>query len=496
MTTLAFSANSDGIHLNGKKISIKGVNIYGLETETFSVHGLWAVSLDDILDFVKINGFNAVRVPFSLEAALGLDAIPTGSINTSVNPGLVGKTVGQMFDALVDGCFKRNLLVMPDMHRFKSTDAISELWYDDERGFTEAKVIEGWLNLVRRYKRSPHVFMMDIKNEPHGRAAWGGNDPKTNWVEGAQRICNAILAENSKLLVMVEGVEKHLDINSWWGGTVAGVATTPIKLSVPDRLVYSVHTYGNDVYAAQPYFSDPTFPENMPAIWDRHFGVIAKGKLGCVVIGEWGGKYRPDTADRVWQNKFAEYLKANDYDWFYWCLNPESGDTGGLLQSDWKTPETQKLDLLKRCKPNPTVFDFSTSNSLPTLAPTPTLTPASVASLTAVVNSNVASSVTSSAKPTLTVAKTDSWKQGTVQFTKFELHLVNDTASILSNSETKMTISAANKIENSWSCTVSRRGSATFLTFPSWIKSLAPKESWTFGVIISGTEKHMPTFSR
>ena len=28
--------------------------------------------------------------------------------------------------------------------------------------------------------------------------------------------------------------------------------------------------------------------------------------------------------------------------WTFWCLNPDSGDTGGILQYDWITVETAK----------------------------------------------------------------------------------------------------------------------------------------------------------
>jgi hypothetical protein len=33
--------------------------------------------------------------------------------------------------------------------------------------------------------------------------------------------------------------------------------------------------------------------------------------------------------------------------WTFWCLNPNSGDTGGLLDNDWVTPVQWKLNLLK-----------------------------------------------------------------------------------------------------------------------------------------------------
>lgn len=40
-------------------------------------------------------------------------------------------------------------------------------------------------------------------------------------------------------------------------------------------------------------------------------------------------------------------------DQFYWCLNPNSGDTGGVLKDDWKSARDDKLLLLKRVQPDP-----------------------------------------------------------------------------------------------------------------------------------------------
>lgn len=41
---------------------------------------------------------------------------------------------------------------------------------------------------------------------------------------------------------------------------------------------------------------------------------------------------------------------------FYWCLNPNSADTGGLLEDDWLTPTPRKINLTNRAQPNPTKF--------------------------------------------------------------------------------------------------------------------------------------------
>lgn len=39
--------------------------------------------------------------------------------------------------------------------------------------------------------------------------------------------------------------------------------------------------------------------------------------------------------------------------YYYRCLNPNSGDTGGLLDYDFLTPQTDKLNLLARVQPHP-----------------------------------------------------------------------------------------------------------------------------------------------
>ena len=31
----------------------------------------------------------------------------------------------------------------------------------------------------------------------------------------------------------------------------------------------------------------------------------------------------------------------------FWCWNPDSGDTGGILQDDWMTVNQNKLDIIK-----------------------------------------------------------------------------------------------------------------------------------------------------
>lgn len=355
---MEFFARPDGVYNErDQRIRIKGVNWFGFETNIFTVHGLWAVSMDSIFTFLNKNKFNAIRLPIALELVLKMDAIQPSGIDFSQNPTLQGLTVGRLLDLFIRKCRQYNMLVMLDMHVHKSQGPIEDLWYTGE--YSEAKWIEGWKILVSRYKGWSHVFACDLKNEPHGRATWNVGNPQTDWAKAAERIAAEIHKINPKLLIFVEGVENAASprFGSFWGGNMSDVANYQVKLTVPNKLVYSPHVYGPDVFMQQ-YFKDQNFPKNMTEIWTQQFGFIKKNRIGCLVIGEWGGKMEKASLDETWQNEFGKWLIANDVDSFYWCLNENSHDTHGLLEKDWTTPVQRKLDLLARVHPNPAKFAF------------------------------------------------------------------------------------------------------------------------------------------
>lgn len=339
----------------GNRFLLKGINWFGFETETFCPHGLWSTSMDYLLNFLQREKFNAIRVPISVDFALNMDKKKPIGIDFSKNHDLIGKTGGQVLDTFISKCKKRGILVMPSMHRMEPTGGIPELWYDAK--YPEHRIIEAWKHVVSRYKNEPTFFAVDLKNEPHGPATWGSGNNKTDWRLASERMGNAVLKINPKLLIFVEGIAhtKHAE-PSWWGGVVDDIQRYPVRLSVPNKLVYSPHVYGPDVFPIAP-FSKPEFPKNMRAIWDREWGYIRKQKIAPIVIGEWGGRNEPRTKDRVWHDTIKKYFVESGFSCatFYWSLNPNSGDTRGILADDWLTPIRHKLDALRYVCPNPTI---------------------------------------------------------------------------------------------------------------------------------------------
>ena len=88
-------------------------------------------------------------------------------------------------------------------------------------------------------------------------------------------------------------------------------------------------------------------------VWYQHWGYLVNVTSGAsgdaaIVTGEWGG-LMDNSTDQEWMEEFATYLDELDQMCtYFWCLNPDSGDTGGLLQYDWVTPVMSKLIYYKK----------------------------------------------------------------------------------------------------------------------------------------------------
>jgi endoglucanase len=331
-----------GAHIltaDGHPAQITGVSWFGMETGTYAPHGLWTRNWQAMLDQIAALGFNTVRLPFSNDALVP-GQMPQ-NINYDINPDLAGKTSQQVMDMLIQGASDRGLKIILDRHR-PTAEAQSELWYTDK--VSEERWLADWVMLAQRYKGQPALLGMDLHNEPRGPATWGSDDPATDWRQAAQRAGNAILSVNPYVLIFVQGVERSGDDWYWWGGNFLDTRAAPVQLDVPGRVVYSPHDYGPGVYP-QSWFSAPDFPDNLPAVWDAHWGYLAKEQLAPVVLGEFGGRSVGPDAEGVWQRALMDYAQQNGVGWLNWSFNPDSGDTGGLLSDDWLSVVQAKADL-------------------------------------------------------------------------------------------------------------------------------------------------------
>jgi chitinase len=334
----------------GEAVRITGVNWFGMESSTFTPHGLWARNWQDMMEEMAEVGFNTIRLPFSLEA-FQPGKVANG-IDFSKNPDLVGLTPIQILDRIVDKAGELGMRIILDNHRSAAGAGPNGngQWIDS--GYTEQQWIDTWKMLAGRYAGDPTVIGADLANEPHA-ATWSA------WSAAAERAGNAIHTVNPDWLIFVEGVGSFEGSSYWWGGNLKGVATDPVVLNTANKVVYSPHDYGNSVYA-QPWFSDPNFPDNLTAKFDEFWGYIYRQEIAPIYLGEFGSRLT-DPKDIAWLNELLPYLDGDfngdgtsdipagdeGMSWTWWSWNPNSGDTGGILADDWTTVLQNKVALLE-----------------------------------------------------------------------------------------------------------------------------------------------------
>jgi endoglucanase len=357
-----FTSNQGSIYKNGQKINVFGASWFGMEDAGLSPHALWSRNLTEIILQTQSMGFPAFRVPFCPDT---LKNLTTGYISDTANPTLTGLKSLDLMDKFLQELNAQGIYILLDIHNYTCTNVLPPLWYTPE--YSEQKLISDLTFVANRYKGLENFIGIDIKNEPHDDATlatsstWGTGNVATDWNLAAERIGKSILDTNPNLLIFVEGIGDMKtscsdEFGAWWGGNLMPIRCKAINSSfIPqDKLVLSPHVYGPDVYYANE-FKTADFPNNLPAYWDKYFGFTQT--LGnTLAIGEFGGKYGHDDQfsaanpkDIAWQNKIIDYFTEKKIcNFFYWSLNPDSSDTGGIFQPNWRDPWSDKLANLQR----------------------------------------------------------------------------------------------------------------------------------------------------
>jgi endoglucanase len=330
-------------------VKIQGINWYGFETVRKVPGGLAVQDYRAILDTIHRSGFNAVRIPLSndvVEHPIVPKAIAFSNERGEINQPLRGLNSMQILDRVVEYAGTIGLKVILDNHRSEAGDSAQQsgLWYTAE--YPESSWIVDWQALARRYAGNTTVIGFDLRNEPHnaasGGACWSGCDPTHDWHLAAQRAGNAVLSVNPRLLVFVEGTDAVNDDFYWWGGNLEGVRHAPVRLNVPNQLIYSAHDYGPSEYH-QKWFDGAT-PASLEAIWNRHWAYISREGIAPVWIGEFGTTNRTEDivdaasgSEGQWFQSLVAFLGKNpEINWTSWALNGE--DNCGLMSSDYSAP--------------------------------------------------------------------------------------------------------------------------------------------------------------
>nr|BFE57146.1 cellulase family glycosylhydrolase [Dactylosporangium thailandense] len=488
------------VDASGTKVRLTGINWFGMETDNKTFHGLWARPWRDHIDQMASLGYNTIRVPFS-EDALKPGA-QANSVDGYSNPDLVGLTPLQILDKVVDYAGGKGMRILLDRHRPTSAGQ-SALWYVPAT--PEATWISNWQMLARHYAGNTTVIGADLHNEPHADgtdpngtgACWGCGDVNRDWRLAAERAGNAILDANPNWLIVVEGVSCPSGGNAnawddipdepcgWWGGNLSKAGQFPVRLNKPNKLVYSAHEYANSVYH-QAWFDDPSFPDNLPAIWDQFWGYLQKQNVAPVLIGEFGSTLQ-NPQDVRWLQKLMQYMGTGvtGMNFTYWSWNPNSGDTGGIVGDDWKTVNQQKQSILQPYLIPPVGGGTG---------PTGSASASTSASPSASVSVSPSASKSPSNPPptggcTATVKIDNAWQGG------FQASVtVKNTGSAAVNPWTAtFAVPSGVTLQSGWNATVTQSGTTFTAAAPSWAPSLAAGASVTIGFTANGPSSPAPS---
>ncbi len=297
ISTTAFAQGSGYWHTsgnrivdsNGQQVRIAGITWYGFETTDQVVHGLWSQDYHTILKAIKNNGYNVIRLPYSNQMVES-PVVPSSisfSNGSPINTNLQGLNSLEVMDKVISAAGSLGLRVILDNHRSEGGNSAEAngLWYTS--AYPESAWIQDWQTLVTRYagykdgSGNPIVIGADVRNEPHlsiygalTGSCWTGDSSVSgcptsntaqNWPVAAERAGNAILSANAHLLVIVEGVDCYSGDCGWWGGNLEGVASHPLNLSVADRLVYSAHDYGPNLFQQSWFNSNTSYSVCLPS---------------------------------------------------------------------------------------------------------------------------------------------------------------------------------------------------------------------------------------
>jgi endoglucanase len=288
------------------------------------------------MDLLRGWSFNSIRVPVSFEIAMNLDH----AVNPAcviAEPGIAGWSARRYVHHLFYHAKIRGMSILLDLHSDHGAiqpSPTSRVSLEDN--------LEAWRRLLLEYGSYDNLIGIDVRNEPHGTTTW------EQWFSYTQALMRFVRRNLPSFqgLFWIQGIEES---DAPWGGSFRTMSTPPGK--EPDnRIVFSPHVYGVSVRGIDT-LSDAN------AKWEEWFGFLTGYYDNPVCIGEIGGWNAGPDAD--WHRLILDYLKSHGItNFYYWCLNPDSIDTGGLLAMDWTTVDQNKIDWCYNLQPDPTFVPF------------------------------------------------------------------------------------------------------------------------------------------
>ena len=350
-----------------------------------TLSGLWRVSYKTVLDSIAAAGFNTVRIPWTdagLNAPLDGYKDELGWVNATLNHDLVASqspdpagryrfvTTLQLFKKVVAYAGQIGLKVIFDHHSNQGTAGQQKngLWYDlgpgsdGTDGVITGKVTaetfkRNWLQMARTFAGNATVIGFDLHNEPNGdrgHITWGDGGP-TDIKAMCESVGSAIQSINNGVLIICEGPEFYAPPPPASGmdpryaapaGNLTAAGANPVRLPIPNKLVYSVHEYPDEVSDIARWGLAEAGSDYVDRM-NRTWGYLVRDNIAPVWIGEMGSSMRTPVS-RDWAWTLIRYMNGEYADQggprfdvgqqpisgSWWVIGPSDDPPYGL-QTSW-----------------------------------------------------------------------------------------------------------------------------------------------------------------
>jgi endoglucanase len=272
--------------------------------------GDWGIRLEPAYINLVAEKFKTVRVPvrWTNHAAPTEDA-----------------TLDEMFaarvDTALDAMLAKNLYVIVDTHHYNQLfgDALNPNEFAVDPQVLEARLINIWRQLAKRYKGKSKNLIFELLNEPHGTLS------SDAWNQLLAKVVTAVREVDATRTLMI-------------GPTYWNHPQDLAKLQLPAdaNLIVAIHTYEPFEFTHQGISWMPQFPQGPTCCSAAQRQVLAnsldvaakwsKAHGYPLHMGEFGSVNNGDMQSRENYTRMArDLLEANGIGWTYW----EFGSTFG-----------------------------------------------------------------------------------------------------------------------------------------------------------------------
>ncbi|KAI0707380.1 glycosyl hydrolase family 5 protein/cellulase [Earliella scabrosa] len=326
--------------------------------------GLQYQSAAYIANWIGSNGFNCVRLTYSIDMALNPNlrvsdsftaaASPAGvststmqSLYNSVvskNPWIANATVLSTFARVIDELKAKNVMVVLDNHNSRAgwccTGSDGNGWWDAASGYNDANSryfnTNNWLNglsaMASFAASHSNVVGMSLRNELRASGGQDGNN-HADWYKFVGQGLNAIHSRNPNLLMVVGGPSYATDIGFLYN--------SPLDRSAyPDKIVWEFHNY-------RWSWSYSSCDDHQSKLGQKAGFLLIQNRTftGPLWLSEFGWNQDTPTAEeKAYYTCLANYMQGNDAEWAYWGLQgsyyvrdkqANFEETFGLVKKDW-----------------------------------------------------------------------------------------------------------------------------------------------------------------